>query len=100
MPSASDRSKTIVAKRGPAGYRLDAAQGKSIAAANEFLEQLSIRGLSPATLRAYAFDLVVLYRWLRESDLVLEALAPADLLRFIDYQQRAGAQPNQSTAVW
>ena len=36
-----------------------------MAEANEFLRALEARGLSTDTLRAYAFDLVALYRWLR-----------------------------------
>lgn len=89
---AGDKPKVVVVRRNRTGYRLEAASD-SIAVANEFLEMLSIRGLSPATLRAYAFDLVVLYRWLYDSDLAIEQLSPDDLLRFIEHQQRAGARP-------
>lgn len=88
----SSPAPAVVVRRARTGYRLEAASD-SIAVANEFLETVSIRGLSPATVRAYAFDLVVLYRWLDHTDLALDQLTPDDLLRFIEHQQRAGAQP-------
>lgn len=63
------------------------------AAANAFLEAVAARGLSPATLRAYAFDLVALYRWLATTDLCVAKLAPADLMAFVADQQQRGAKP-------
>lgn len=77
--------------RGRTGYRLEPASD-AVTVANEFLETLGVRGLSPATQRAYAFDLVVLYRWLDHTGLVIERLSPDSMLRFIEHQQRAGAQ--------
>jgi site-specific recombinase XerD len=75
------------------GYRLHSMPPSvAVASANEFLDSLSIRGLSPATVRAYAFDLVVLYRWLHHAQLLVEELSPDDVLRFIEHQQRAGAR--------
>jgi len=89
-----DKPNAVVVRGDRAGYRLEATRSGSVAVANEFLEALSIRGLSPATVRAYAFDLVVLYRWLhQEAQLAVEQLSPDDVLRFIAHQQRAGAQP-------
>jgi integrase/recombinase XerC len=91
-PSApTDRSNTVMARRTRGGHRLEATRPETVAAGNEFLDALSIRGLSPATVRAYAFDLVILYRWLHHAQLVLEHLSPDDVLRYIEYQQ--GAQP-------
>jgi integrase/recombinase XerC len=89
---APDKPNTVVVRREGTGYRLQAASA-SVAVANQFLEMLSIRGLSPATVRAYAFDLVVLYRWLDHAGLALDQLSPDDVVRFIEHQQRAGAQP-------
>lgn len=59
--------------------------------ANRFLEAVRARGLSPRTLRAYAFDLLRLYRWL--SARRVDELRPPDLLEFIAEQQRTGAAP-------
>jgi integrase/recombinase XerC len=92
-PPAPNRPNAVVVRRVGAGYQLVAAPLDSVAVANAFLEALSIRGLSPATGRAYAYDLVALYRWLQQVQLAVEQLSPDDLLRFIEHQQRAGAQP-------
>ncbi|EUA42903.1 phage integrase, N-terminal SAM-like domain protein [Mycobacterium xenopi 3993] len=42
--------------------------------ANAFLAHLSGRGFSPATLRAYAFDVLNLGRFLRERNVALDAV--------------------------
>ncbi|MGQ0503860.1 MAG: tyrosine-type recombinase/integrase [Myxococcaceae bacterium] len=74
------------------GWRL---QGSfSLENANRFLEMLSVRGLSSATIRAYAFDLVSLFRWLEHAHLKLAQLDRGHLLGFIEHQQKAGSQPN------
>lgn len=60
---------------------------------NEFLDAVACRGLSSATIRAYAYDMVLLTRWLDQSGRRLEALEPADLVEFIRSQRETGAQP-------
>lgn len=70
---------------------LDGEHG--IADANAFLRALALRGLSELTLRAYAYDLLLLYRWLAKAGLELRALTAADLLAFIADQRSAGAAP-------
>lgn len=67
--------------------------GRPLAEANEFLSALCVRGLSPRTVRAYAYDLLLLYRWMRTLDASLGQLAGADLLAFIAAQRQAGAEP-------
>jgi site-specific recombinase XerD len=74
-------------------YRLVDAQGRPIAQANRFLAAVTARGLSRATVRAYGFDLVVLYRWLERSRYSLASLTGDKLLRYISAQRLAGAQP-------
>jgi site-specific recombinase XerD len=74
-------------------YRLYAEDPDLVADANAFLEALGIRGLSPQTVRAYAFDLVTLHRWLNTSDRRLEDLEQSTLLEYIAHQQQVGAQP-------
>jgi integrase/recombinase XerD len=64
-----------------------------IAEANEFLSALQARGLSPRTIRAYAYDLLLLYRWLRATGKTLRDLTPPDLLAFIGAQREAKAEP-------
>jgi site-specific recombinase XerD len=67
--------------------------GGPIAEVNEFLSALRIRGLSPRTVRAYAYDLLLLYRWMRQSGRSLRELTGPDLLAFIVTQREAGAEP-------
>ncbi len=61
--------------------------------ANSFLDAVAARGLSSATTRAYAYDLLLLARWLEKSERRLEALEPPDLLDFIRSQRETGAHP-------
>lgn len=61
--------------------------------ANAYLQALALRGLSELTLRAYAYDLLLLYRWLADTGLALRDLTAADLLAFIAVQRQAGAAP-------
>ncbi len=62
--------------------------------ANAFLRALDIRGLSPRTVRAYAFDIVVLYRWMLATDRTLAGLVHADLLDFVRWEKERGAHPS------
>lgn len=61
--------------------------------ANDFLDAVAVRGLSSATIRAYAYDLVLFARWLEKSERSLEVLERADLVDFIRSQRETGAQP-------
>jgi len=74
-------------------YRLVDARRRPIAQANRFLAAAAVRGLSGATLRAYGFDLVVLYRWLDQNRHSLASLSGKKLLKYAGAQQLAGAQP-------
>jgi site-specific recombinase XerD len=55
-------------------------------AANAFLAHLVARAFSPATVRAYAFDVVNLARFLLERNLDLEAVGPMDVFAWVDWQ--------------
>jgi site-specific recombinase XerD len=74
-------------------YQLVDARRGPITQANRFLAATAVRGLSRATVRAYGFDLVVLYRWCARSRNSLASLSEAKLLQYVAAQQRAGAQP-------
>jgi site-specific recombinase XerD len=74
-------------------YRLVDAQQRPIAQANRFLAAAAIRGLSRATVRAYGFDLVALYRWLASRRYSLLSLSGDKLLQYVAAQRLAGAQP-------
>ena len=53
---------------------------------NEFLAHLRARAFSPATVRAYAFDLANLARFLDERDLAVKAVEPLDVFAWVDWQ--------------
>lgn len=74
-------------------YRLVDAHGRPIAQANRFLNAVATRGLARATVRAYGFDLVTLYRWLARKRLALASLSRDRVLRYISAQRLAGVQP-------
>lgn len=59
---------------------------------NGFLEAVHTRGLSALTVRAYAFDLAAVYRWLEDSVRELMSLSQSDLLDFVAHERRRGAQ--------
>ncbi|RPI97697.1 MAG: integrase, partial [Spirochaetales bacterium] len=60
---------------------------------NAFLDAIHTRELSLLTVRAYAFDLAAVYRWLEVCGKRLESLTQADLLDFIAHERRRKAQP-------
>ncbi|MEB3062685.1 tyrosine-type recombinase/integrase [[Mycobacterium] zoologicum] len=66
-------------------YRVD-GDWDGLDAANAFLAHLSGRGFSPATVRAYAFDVVNLARFLSEHGVVLDAVDAPLVFDWIDWQ--------------
>jgi site-specific recombinase XerD len=66
---------------------------RALTQANAFLDALAQRGLSRFTLRAYAYDLLRLYRWLYAIDRRLLDLTAADLLAFVASQREERAAP-------
>lgn len=59
---------------------------EGVVRANRFLAHLLTRRFSPATVRAYAYDLLNLARFLEERKIELEAVVPTDLFDWIDWQ--------------
>jgi site-specific recombinase XerD len=85
---------TVSLRLDPSGVvRLVDTRTGSISDAERFLAALVVRGLSPATVRSYGYDLVGLYRWLGDTGRTLSALGSADLLDYIAAQRRVGAAP-------
>jgi len=70
------------------GHRLEGA-GSVVEAGNRFLEHLGVRGFSPATVRAYAFDVANFAGFLGDRSLDLSDVAPTDLFDYLDWQSRA-----------
>ena len=84
--------------RSGGGYRL---AGDDVAAGlvNRFLGHLGVRGFSPATVRAYAFDLANFLAFLTEHDLNADEVRPADLFSYLDWQRRGGAQRGRRSGL-
>ncbi len=55
-------------------------------AANMFLAHLQARAFSPATIRAYAFDVVNLARFLAGQGISLSEVTPVDVFAWVDWQ--------------
>lgn len=81
---------SIVVVRSERGHRLDGG-GASVDAANGFLEHLTVRCFSPATVRAYAFDLANFTRFCVERRLSLLEVVPSDLFDYLDWQAQCRA---------
>jgi integrase/recombinase XerC len=71
----------------PHGHRLG-GDGPVVEAANGFLEHLGVRAFSPATVRAYAFDLANFAMFLDDGGLDLDEVMPTDLFDYLDWQGR------------
>jgi site-specific recombinase XerD len=71
----------------PRGYRL-VGDGSVVEAGNAFLEHLVVRGFSPATVRAYAFDLANFAGFLADRSLGLGDVVPSDLFDYLDWATR------------
>jgi len=78
-------------------HRLVDERGAVVEEVSRFLSALEMRGLSPRTVRAYAYDLLVLYRWLGgrgdEETRSASELRQSDLVDFIRAQREADASP-------
>jgi len=66
---------------------------------NDFLDHLRIRAFSPATRRAYAFDLLSFGRFLTEHELELVAVTAMDVFGWIDWQGRTAPSPQKVVAL-
>ena len=78
-----------------ANYWILAEDPKEFEGANQFLESLKTRGLSPRTIRAYSYDILSIYNWLRDCNLgkSIVDLFQADLIEFIKWQNSKEANP-------
>jgi len=69
-------------------WALVSADGQPVEQAERFIHTLVLRGLSPRTWRAYAYDLLEAYRWMTEANRQPEQITGDDLIDFIDYMKR------------
>ncbi len=61
-------------------WALVSADGQPVEQAERFIHTLVLRGLSPRTWRAYAYDLLEAYRWMDEANRQPEQIAGDDQL--------------------
>ena len=73
-------------------FEIQGEESSLLTLANRFLAAVAARGLAVMTLRAYAFDLVVLLRWLTATGRAIDKLRQADLLAFITDERVRGVQ--------
>lgn len=73
-------------------FRFVDARGRSVRDVNEFLKTLRIRGLSPHTIRAYAYDLQSFFLWLTSSKQI-RSFKMSDLCKFIDRLRENNLSP-------
>lgn len=66
--------------------------------ANRFLDHLGGRAFVPATVRAYAYDVLCFARFCEERGLRLAEVTPADLFDWVG-GQTAGARPRDGKVV-
>jgi site-specific recombinase XerD len=71
-------------------HRLAGKSSAELGEANRFLGALRLRGLSPHTVRAYAYDLCGIYRWLEPAGRVVARLRESELVAFVAEQRRRG----------
>ena len=84
--------------RGGEGHRL-IGEGLVVEPANRYLAHLGTRGFSPATVRAYAFDLANFARFLAVQQVCIVEVGPTDLFDYLDWQARATAAQRVGSVV-
>ena len=83
---------------GPQGHRLE-GDDPLVRAGNRFLEHLVMQRFSPATARAYAFDLADFASFLADRSLGLADVAPTDLFDYLDWQARPASSGGKGVAL-
>lgn len=73
------------------GHRLT-GDDTTVGAVNRFLGHLETRCYSPATVRAYAFELSNFASFLTDRRLTLDEVRPTDLFDYLDWQQKRRPQ--------
>ncbi len=73
---------------GPRLQRSDSNDDVDVDVANRFLTHLAARAFSPATVRAYAFDVLNFLRFCAIRELTLAGVQAVDLFDYLDWQAR------------
>lgn len=69
------------------GHRLS-GDGADVEVVNAFLGHLVVRNFSPATVRAYAYDLLIFMRFLSDRGMRLAEVSSTDVFDWLDWQSR------------
>jgi site-specific recombinase XerD len=77
----------VVARRDGAGWRVEGSWPDAVVA-NRFLAHLVTRAFSPATVRAYAYDLVSFGRFCVERGVRVGDAVPGDFFDYLQWQSR------------
>ena len=77
----------LVVVRRAGSHRLEGSWA-GVGTVNAFLAHLECRAFSPATVRAYAFDLLNFGRFLSERQVALVDIVPTDLFDYLDWQSK------------
>jgi Phage integrase, N-terminal SAM-like domain len=77
----------VVACKGSEGWRLEGSWPDA-EVANRFLAHLATRAFSPATVRAYAYDLVNFGRFCVERGVRVADAVPTDFFDYLEWQGR------------
>ena len=80
---------TVRVRTSSEGYAID-GPWEGCAAANAFLVHLVGRGFSAATVRAYAFDVLNLARFLLDRDLAVAAVTAVEVFEWIEGRRYLG----------
>jgi integrase/recombinase XerD len=68
-------------------FCLDGIPSKFISQCNEFLTTQEVLGRAPLTIRAYAFDLLFLFRWIQKNKIIFKDLDERQVVQFIQSQR-------------
>ncbi len=91
--SAKDPHRIAAQPSGPDGrYQLEGDSSTLLKQGNQLLSAAAARGLSPQSIRAYAFDLVLIIRWLAETNRAIDQQQQADVLAFMAAERDRGVQ--------
>jgi site-specific recombinase XerD len=91
MKEAMKKNKYRVVCEGERYLLID--QRGPIEGASQFFAALESRGLSPRTIRAYAFDLLSLFRWMEQWGKTIEEINQSDMIEFVKEERKRGAHP-------
>jgi integrase/recombinase XerC len=86
----------VVARKDREGWRLEGSWPDA-EVANRFLAHLAARAFSPATVRAYAYDLVNFGRFCVERGVCIPDAAPTDFFDYLEWQ--SGPRPARGERV-